>query len=107
MKVRVRFAPSPTGSLHLGNALTAAANRRFADDRGGTLVLRIDDTDATRAVTGGVDAIVADLDWLAIAWDDGPVRRASARRSTPTRLRRRSGREAPCATRTARSGSAA
>ena len=51
MTVRVRFAPSPTGSLHLGNALTAAANRRFADDRGGTLVLRIDDTDATRAVT--------------------------------------------------------
>ena len=76
MTVRVRFAPSPTGSLHLGNALTAAANRRFADDRGGTLVLRIDDTDATRAVAGGVDAIVADLDWLGIAWDDGPVRQS-------------------------------
>ncbi len=45
MSVRVRFAPSPTGSLHLGNALTAVANRRFADERGGALVLRIDDTD--------------------------------------------------------------
>src|SRR6476646_3075614 len=74
--VRVRFAPSPTGSLHLGNALTAAANRRFADDRGGTLVLRIDDTDATRAVAGGVEAIAADLDWLGIAWDEGPVRQS-------------------------------
>ena len=76
MTVRVRFAPSPTGSLHLGNALTAAANRRFADDRGGTLVLRIDDTDATRAVAGGVEAIVTDLDWLGIAWDEGPVRQS-------------------------------
>ncbi|MGH3127951.1 MAG: glutamate--tRNA ligase family protein, partial [Gaiellaceae bacterium] len=45
MSVRVRFAPSPTGSLHVGNALTAVANRRFADERGGILVLRIDDTD--------------------------------------------------------------
>ena len=76
MTVRVRFAPSPTGSLHLGNALTAAANRRFADDRGGTLVLRIDDTDAARAVADGVEAIVADLDWLGIAWDEGPVRQS-------------------------------
>src|SRR6186997_2004758 len=76
VRVRVRFAPSPTGSLHLGNALTAAANRRFAEDRGGTLVLRIDDTDATRAVADGVEAIVADLEWLGIAWDEGPVRQS-------------------------------
>ena len=53
MSVRVRFAPSPTGSLHLGNALTAVANRRFADEHGGVLVLRIDDTDASRTVPGG------------------------------------------------------
>ena len=76
MTVRVRFAPSPTGSLHLGNAMTAAANRRFATDHGGTLVLRIDDTDATRAVAAGVEAIVTDLDWLGIAWDEGPVRQS-------------------------------
>src|SRR6476620_7240363 len=76
MNVRVRFAPSPPGSLHLGNALTAAATRRFADDRGGTLVLRLADTDATRAVAGGVEAIAADLDWLGIAWDEGPVRQS-------------------------------
>lgn len=76
MSVRVRFAPSPTGSLHLGNALTAAANRRFADEHGGSLVLRIDDTDLTRAVEHGEDAIVTDLEWLGIAWDEGPVRQS-------------------------------
>ena len=55
--VRVRFAPSPTGSLHLGNALTAVANRRFADEHGGMLVLRIDDTDPSRTIDGGEEAI--------------------------------------------------
>lgn len=76
MVVRVRFAPSPTGSLHLGNALTAVANRRFADERGGILVLRIDDTDATRSVAGGEQALVADLTWLGITWDEGPLRQS-------------------------------
>ena len=51
--VRVRFAPSPTGSLHLGNALTLVCNRRFADERRGVLMLCIDDTDPARAVPGG------------------------------------------------------
>ncbi|HET9288149.1 MAG TPA: glutamate--tRNA ligase family protein [Gaiella sp.] len=76
MSVRVRFAPSPTGSLHLGNALTAVANRRFADERGGALVLRIDDTDPIRTIEGGEQAILADLEWLGIAWDEGPVRQS-------------------------------
>ncbi len=76
MAVRVRFAPSPTGSLHLGNALTAVANRRFADERSGTFVLRIDDTDPTRLLEGGEAAIEADLRWLGIAWDEGPVRQS-------------------------------
>ena len=76
MTVRVRFAPSPTGSLHVGNALTAVANRRFADERGGVLVLRIDDTDPTRTVAGGEDAIVEDLSWLGIGWDEGPIRQS-------------------------------
>jgi glutamyl/glutaminyl-tRNA synthetase len=71
--VRVRFAPSPTGSLHLGNALSAVANRRFADEHGGRLLLRIDDTDPTRTVPGGAEAIVTDLEWLGVAWDEGPV----------------------------------
>jgi glutamyl/glutaminyl-tRNA synthetase len=69
---RVRFAPSPTGSLHLGNALAAAANRSFGD----WLLLRIDDTDAARNVPGGEEAIVDDLRWLGILWDEGPVRQS-------------------------------
>ena len=76
MSVRVRFAPSPTGSLHVGNALTAVANRRFADERGGVLVLRIDDTDPTRTVVGGEEAILEDLRWLGVGWEEGPVRQS-------------------------------
>jgi hypothetical protein len=76
MATRARFAPSPTGSLHLGNVLTAVANRRFADTYGGVLVLRIDDTDPARTVAGGEEAILADLDWLGVRWDEGPVRQS-------------------------------
>jgi len=76
MAVRVRFAPSPTGSLHLGNALSAVANRSFADSRAGVLVLRIDDTDPARVVAGGEDAILADLDWLGVGWEEGPLRQS-------------------------------
>jgi glutamyl/glutaminyl-tRNA synthetase len=74
--VRVRFAPSPTGSLHLGNALTAAANRRFADERGGAFVLRIDDTDPSRTAEGGEEAILDDLAWLGLRFDEGPIRQS-------------------------------
>jgi len=74
--VRARFAPSPTGSLHLGNALSAVANRRFADEHDGRLLLRIDDTDPARNVEGGLDAILADLEWLGIGWEEGPVRQS-------------------------------
>jgi hypothetical protein len=70
--VRVRFAPSPTGTLHVGNALSAVANRRLGD----WLLLRLDDTDAARNVPGGEEAIVEDLRWLGIDWDDGPVRQS-------------------------------
>lgn len=73
MAVRVRFAPSPTGSLHLGSALSAVASRRAGD----WLLLRIDDTDPARNVPGGEEAIVRDLDWLGLAWDEGPVRQSS------------------------------
>jgi glutamyl/glutaminyl-tRNA synthetase len=67
---RVRFAPSPTGSLHLGNALSAVANRKLGE----WMLLRIDDTDPARNVPGGEEAILEDLEWLGIAWDEGPVR---------------------------------
>jgi glutamyl/glutaminyl-tRNA synthetase len=69
---RVRFAPSPTGSLHLGNALSAVANRTFGD----WMLLRIDDTDAARNLPGGEEAILRDLEWLGIQWDEGPVRQS-------------------------------
>src|SRR5436305_14899922 len=69
---RVRFAPSPTGSLHLGNALSAVANRRL----GKWMLLRIDDTDPGRNVPDGESAILRDLEWLGIAWDEGPVRQS-------------------------------
>jgi tRNA synthetases class I (E and Q), catalytic domain len=69
---RVRFAPSPTGSLHLGNALSAVANRRMGE----WMLLRIDDTDPARNVEGGEEAILQDLEWLGIAWDEGPVRQS-------------------------------
>jgi len=74
--VRVRFAPSPTGSLHLGGALTAVANRRFADDHGGAFVLRIDDTDPARVVPGSEEEILAELEWLGVGWDEGPFRQS-------------------------------
>jgi glutamyl/glutaminyl-tRNA synthetase len=79
VSVRVRFAPSPTGSLHVGNALTAVANRRFADERGGVLVLRIDDTDRPRTVEEGEQAILDDLAWLHLRFDEGPVRQSERR----------------------------
>src|SRR5437868_8325431 len=74
---KVRFAPSPTGSLHVGNALSAVANRAFGD----WMLLRIDDTDPERNVPGGEDAILADLAWLGVVWDEGPVRQSERSRS--------------------------
>jgi glutamyl-tRNA synthetase len=70
---RVRFAPSPTGSLHVGNALSAVANRRFGD----WLLLRIDDTDPARNLAGGEEGVLEDLRWLGVDWDEGPVRQSS------------------------------
>lgn len=69
---RVRFAPSPTGTLHVGNALSAVANRRFGD----WLLLRIDDTDPERNLPGGEAGILDDLRWLGVDWDEGPARQS-------------------------------
>src|SRR6266487_5839476 len=69
---RVRFAPSPTGSLHVGNALSAVANRSLGD----WMLLRIDDTDPQRNVPGGEGEIMRDLEWLGLAWEEGPVRQS-------------------------------
>lgn len=69
---RVRFAPSPTGSLHVGNALSAVANRDFGD----WMLLRIDDTDAARNIPGGEEEILRDLEWLGVSSEEGPVRQS-------------------------------
>ena len=72
MKVRVRFAPSPTGHLHVGNARTALYNWLLARRHGGTFVLRIEDTDAERSTVASERAILDDLRWLGLTWDEGP-----------------------------------
>ncbi|HEX5340425.1 MAG TPA: glutamate--tRNA ligase [Gammaproteobacteria bacterium] len=72
MTVRTRFAPSPTGHLHVGNARTALFNALFATRMGGTLILRIEDTDAERSRREYEAGLIADLCWLGIAWQEGP-----------------------------------
>jgi nondiscriminating glutamyl-tRNA synthetase len=70
--VRVRFAPSPTGHLHVGNARTALFNWLFARQKGGTMVLRIEDTDVDRSEARFEDQLISDLKWLGLDWDEGP-----------------------------------
>jgi nondiscriminating glutamyl-tRNA synthetase len=70
--MRVRFAPSPTGHLHVGNARTALFNWLLARGQGGTFILRIEDTDAGRSTRESGDAILRDLRWLGLTWDEGP-----------------------------------
>jgi nondiscriminating glutamyl-tRNA synthetase len=73
-KVRVRFAPAPTGLLHIGNSRTALFNFLFAKRHQGTFVLRIEDTDLERSTDTSIDRIVEDLRWLGISWEEGPDR---------------------------------
>ena len=70
--MRVRFAPSPTGQLHVGNARTALFNWLLARGSGGAVVLRIEDTDAERSSPESEASIVRDLRWLGLDWDEGP-----------------------------------
>ena len=71
-EVRVRFAPSPTGYLHIGGARTALFNWLFARSQGGKLVLRIEDTDQDRLKEDSVSQIITSLKWLGLSWDEGP-----------------------------------
>ncbi|HET7626230.1 MAG TPA: glutamate--tRNA ligase family protein [Verrucomicrobiae bacterium] len=73
MKPRVRFAPSPTGFLHIGGARTALFNWLYARHTGGTFVLRIEDTDTARNTKAAVDVILDGLRWLGLNWDEGPL----------------------------------
>ena len=70
--VRTRFAPSPTGYLHIGGARTALFNYLFARHHGGTFVLRVEDTDRERSTAASTDAIFESLRWLGLEWDEGP-----------------------------------
>lgn len=70
--VRVRFAPSPTGYLHIGGARTALYNYLLAKQTGGKFLIRIEDTDQTRLVQGAMEQLLADLRWLGLQWDEGP-----------------------------------
>ncbi len=70
--VRVRFAPSPTGALHVGGARTAIYNWAFARRNGGTFILRIDDTDPGRSTAENTAQILRSLEWLGLDWDEGP-----------------------------------
>jgi glutamyl-tRNA synthetase len=73
MKPRVRFAPSPTGYLHIGGARTALFNWLYARHTGGTFILRIEDTDAARNSQEAVEVILSGLRWLGLDWDEGPI----------------------------------
>src|SRR5437762_3444157 len=73
MKVRVRFAPSPTGFLHIGGARTALFNWLYARHTGGTFILRIEDTDVARNTQEAVNVILNGLRWLGLDWDEGPI----------------------------------
>ena len=72
MTVRVRFAPSPTGYLHIGGARTALYNWMFARKNGGQFILRIEDTDQKRSVKGATQALIDALRWMGLDWDEGP-----------------------------------
>ena len=72
-QVRVRYAPSPTGSPHVGNIRTALFNWLFARHHGGSFILRIEDTDVARRVEGAEEEIMESLRWLGLDWDEGPT----------------------------------
>ena len=72
-KIRVRYAPSPTGLLHIGNARTALFNYLFARHHGGDFVIRIEDTDRKRHVEDGERSQLENLTWLGMDWDESPV----------------------------------
>ena len=71
-RVRTRFAPSPTGTPHIGNIRTALFEWLFARHNGGEFIVRIEDTDQSRKVEGSVESLLESLRWLGMDWDEGP-----------------------------------
>jgi len=86
--VRTRFAPSPTGDLHLGGAWTALASWALARAAGGVTVLRVEDIDTPRVVRGSAERIIADLTWLGLDWDEGADEGAHHHETPYTQSRR-------------------
>ena len=84
--LRFRFAPSPTGALHIGGARTALYNWLAARGSGGSLVLRIEDTDRERSTPENVEQILEVLRWLELDWDEGPISQASRAEQHAARL---------------------
>jgi glutamyl-tRNA synthetase len=81
MLERARFAPSPTGPLHIGGVRTALFNYLIAKKNGGEFILRIEDTDTKRTVEGAEKHIIDSLRWLGLEFDEGPVSKATERLS--------------------------
>ena len=73
-QVRVRFAPSPTGFLHIGGVRTALFNWLFARQQKGTFILRIEDTDRSRSTDESIHTIIEGMTWVGLDWDEGPFR---------------------------------
>ena len=95
---RTRFAPSPSGYLHIGGARTALFNFLYARRHGGTFILRIEDTNRERSTDASIAAIIESLEWLSISWDEGPFfqsKRTASYVAEAERLRRE-GRAYPC-----------
>ena len=72
MSIRVRFAPSPTGDLHIGGVRTALFNYLYAKKEKGTFILRIEDTDEARSTEASTSIIINAMKWLKLNWDEGP-----------------------------------
>src|SRR6185295_2880206 len=81
-KPRARFAPSPTGFLHIGGARTALFNWLFARNQKGTFILRIEDTDEVRSTDASVNGILESMTWLNLDWNEGPVFEGAAQLPT-------------------------
>ncbi|MCS6922693.1 MAG: glutamate--tRNA ligase family protein, partial [Elioraea sp.] len=96
--MKVRFAPSPTGFLHVGNARIALINWLFARKAGGSFLLRLDDTDTARSRPEYAAAIEEDLRWLGLDWDEGPLRQSDrlARYAEAAEALKAAGRLYPC-----------
>src|SRR3990167_6583629 len=96
-KVRVRFAPSPTGHLHIGGVRTALFNWLFARSHQGVFILRIEDTDQGRSTEESIQAIIAGMHWLGLDWDEGPYRQTERlglyKKHVERQIGRASGRE--------------